>query len=163
MISSDNAFESIEICEDFQFLVYSQAALLHQPPGQEECCDTLRHWYFGTDAYSAPEPPPPKRLSEWLPAPPPVGFVAGNFDSTAYGPEYLSLVIGDAIFPCSPPAGTDPEGWAYGVLGRTGHSGWYPPTYVVWMTDNLCAAKEQVKLFGSRVLSIDLARHSRRY
>ena len=117
----------------FLLFAYSEAALVRKPPEQEECCDTPRHWFVGKEAYGAPEPPPPKRLAEWLPAPPPVGFVAGTFDGTAYGPEYHSLVIGDVIFPCSLPAGTDPEGWAYGVLGRTGASGWYPPTYVVRM------------------------------
>ena len=100
-------------------------------PEQDECPGTPRHWFGGEEPYDVPPPPPfAKRMTGWLPAPPPVCVVLASFAGLKYGPEYLDLKAGDVIYPVAPPEEIDPEGWAYGVLRRTWLPGWYPPTYV---------------------------------
>jgi len=53
------------------------------------------------------------------------------FDAAAWGPEYLTLEVGDIVLLLPPPE--DAEEWGYGaVLGENGRraEGWFPPTYL---------------------------------
>ena len=76
-------------------------------------------------------PPPAKALPSHVPPPPPLPeYVAiFNFDGSQYGPEYLSLAVGERLVPQQPPPSVDAGGWMYGrtVTGL----GWCPPKYVI--------------------------------
>ncbi len=65
------------------------------------------------------------------PAPPPALRARAAFNGMDYGPEYLTLAVGDAVYPRTPPAGVDCDGWAYGLHVPSNETGWYPPMYAV--------------------------------
>ena len=82
-------------------------------------------------------PPPAAALSSNVPPPPPLPeleYVATwRFDGSEYGPEYVSLSVGDRCVPTQPLPSVDAGGCAY---GRTiSGIGWFPTNYVIPVAD----------------------------
>ena len=82
-------------------------------------------------------PPPAAALPSHVPPPPPLAeaecVAISRFDGSEYGPEYVSLSVGDRCVPTQPPPSVDAGGWAY---GRTVNGvGWFPPKYVIPVAD----------------------------
>ena len=57
------------------------------------------------------------------------GSVAfASWDKTTWGPEYLSLAVGDRIAILADP--DEPQGWLYGENVASRERGWFPPEFI---------------------------------
>eukprot|EP00931_Biecheleriopsis_adriatica_P016017 TRINITY_DN11958_c0_g1_i1.p1 TRINITY_DN11958_c0_g1~~TRINITY_DN11958_c0_g1_i1.p1 ORF type:complete len:233 (+),score=39.68 TRINITY_DN11958_c0_g1_i1:62-700(+) len=78
----------------------------------------------------------PRPIRGWFVPPLPASVTVADFDGKQYGPEYLTLAIGDLVQTLE----EDNSGWSYGkVLQRAAgnrcsdadlKTGWFPPDYV---------------------------------